>query len=840
MVASVELLLEAEKRGILPVDKKALLEEARKRGLLSGKPSTGEYLASKFSSGAVGLAALPAETVAAGGKLLRKGLSKIPGYAETVPDIPMASPKEAMKQIIGVPNLEPPSNVARYGGAVAEFAGASVVPGAGLIAGAAHKIPAITGLAGSVVGGGIGSEAGGDIAQAVGAPRGVGEITGGIAGAIYGGAPSALFSKARGALGANVGTQYAARELEKHVQAHPFVNENISRAAQVSEEITKSAGKTFSPTLGERTGATGILALQTDLASRSARGVERAMATRGANVEALQAARETMFPRGGEVQRGASNVLRMAEQSLDSKLLQIDNLRRGVAATIPGANQQAIGNRLLELRNNSFIQAKNIKDQKLADLYSEGQKVSIMTDDLAEATKKIVNDDINTFQKLPAMLRETISKWLPKETKSITILGPEGKPLSTVATTEVKPVTFSEFHSAYRESNRQLGQAIRSGDVQSSAFLTRLKELLKSKLDTVELSGGTAIAEKLRDFNRFYSTKYAPVFREGVGGKMVAQGRFGEQMKSENIVRSFFTPSGMDDFAAIYGANPQAQQALKDGVLGLFSKQSIKEGVIDVKSAQSFVSKNAETLNRIPDLKKLLENRTAIVEALGERNTRLIAAQKSIDKTTLSDISKTTDITEFVSRNMKDPQVLRQLTSLPGSARDSALRAIADSIPIAASKAGLTPAQYLQQNEAILKPILDRMGPSHFQNLRTISDAMEIMGRWKVPVSPDPRQLLKDPLEAAIGTTIPSAISQFRATTITRQSSPVYMMTSMGTKFLNKLRQSGGDKIIEEAFYDPAVAMELRRGLQTGIISNRLRDQMVTYGVAAAAVAEKE
>ena len=838
-MADLDLILEAEKRGILPEDKKGILAEARKRGLVGTKASAGEYYASKFASGAVGLATLPAETVAAGGRLLRSGLSKIPGYTDLVPDLPMASPREAVKQIAGVPNLQPSSNVERYGGAIAEFAGGSVVPGAGLIAGAAHKLPAITGLAGSVIGGGIGSEAGGDIAQAMGAPRAVGEIPGGIVGGMYGGTPSTLFSKVRGALGRNVGTQYAARELEKHVQAHPFVNENISRAAKVSEDITKAARKTFSPTLGERTGAAGILSLQTDLASRSARGVERAMETRAQNVGALQAARESMFPKGTEIQRSASNVLRMAEQSLDAKLTQIDNLKRSVAATIPGANQQAVGGKLLELRNQAFQQAKTIKDQKLSDLYDEGAKVTINTDDIAEATKKIVGDDVNTFQKLPSMLRDTISKWLPKDTPGISILGPKGETLSRVSTTEVKPVTFAEFHSAWRETNRQTGQAIRSGDVQSTAFLTKVKDLLKSKIDAVEASTGTVVAEKLKDFNRFYSTKYAPVFREGVGGKMVAQGRFGEQMKSEDIVRAFFSPSGMDDFAAIYGTNAQAQQSLRDGVLGLFSKQAVKDGVINVKSAQSFISKNSETLNRIPDLKDLLQNRTAIAEALGERNARLIASQKQIDKTSLADISKTTDITEFVTKNLKDPQVLRQLTSLPGPARDSALRAIADAIPQAAAKSGLSPSQFLKQNEAVLKPIMDRMGPEHYKNLTTLSDAMEILGRWKVPTSPDPRQLLKDPLEAAIGTSIPSAISQFRATTITRQSSPTYMITSMGTKFLNKLRQGGGDKIIEEAFYDPDVARELARGLKTGDVSNRLRDQLISYGVVSAAVAEK-
>lgn len=800
--------------------------------------STLEYLSSKVASGVVQMAALPAETVAAGGRLLRRGLSQIPGYTDVVPDLPMASPAQAVKQIIGVPELQPQNALERYGGAVAEFAGASLIPGAGIVSGAAHKLPAVAGLIGSSIGGGVGSEAGGDIAQATGLPRAVGQIPGGIAGAIYGGTPSTLFSKAKGLMGSQVGTQYAARELEKHVQAHPFVSDNISRAAEISQKITQAAGKPFNPTLGERTGATGVLALQTDLAGKSAMGVERAMAVRSGNVAALQAARESMFPKGLEVQRASSNLLTHIERTLDGKINQIEQLKRGVAETIPQHGQQLAGQKLLDLRKEAFQIAKGIKDRKLNDLYTSGRNVTIVTDDMAEATKAIIKDDMNTFQKLPGMLRETVSKWLPKEGETITLLGPQGKPLSTIAKTDPKPVTFDEFHSAWRETNRQLGQSIRSGDVQSSAFLSKLKVVLSNKLNSIEASGSN-VAEKLRDFNRFYSTKYAPVFREGVGGKMVAEGRFGEQMKTENIVKAFFNPSGMDDFAAIYGQNPQAQQALKDGVLGMFARSAIKDGAINVKSAQNFITRNNETLNRLPDIKNLLSNRTLVTEALVERNARLIASQKQIDRTALVNITKTNDITEFVTKNIKDPRTLMQILSLPGTARDTALRAIADAIPQAAAKAGVSPVQYLAQNEAILKPLLNRMGPQHYENLKTLSGAMEIMGRWKVPTSPDPRQLLKDPLEAAIGTTIPSAISQFRATTITRQSSPIYMLTSMGTKFLNKLRQGGGDRIIEEAFYDPAVAAALREGLQTGIVSNRLRDQLISYGVVSAAVADR-
>src|SRR3990167_1520955 len=58
---SMELLLEAEKRGILPADKKPLLDEARKRGLIPGQavseqpPTAEDVLSGKAQMPATGL-----------------------------------------------------------------------------------------------------------------------------------------------------------------------------------------------------------------------------------------------------------------------------------------------------------------------------------------------------------------------------------------------------------------------------------------------------------------------------------------------------------------------------------------------------------------------------------------------------------------------------------------------------------------------------------------------------------------------------------------------------------------------------------------------------------------
>jgi len=68
-MADLDLLLEAERRGILPADKLALLNEARSRGLVGGTPKPEETTSGFTGAFGAGLASLKGETALTGAKV---------------------------------------------------------------------------------------------------------------------------------------------------------------------------------------------------------------------------------------------------------------------------------------------------------------------------------------------------------------------------------------------------------------------------------------------------------------------------------------------------------------------------------------------------------------------------------------------------------------------------------------------------------------------------------------------------------------------------------------------------------------------------------------------------
>ena len=290
---------------------------------------------------------------------------------------------------------------------------------------------------------------------------------------------------------------------------------------------------------------------------------------------------------------------------------------------------------------------------------------------------------------------------------------------------------------------------------------------------------------------------------------MGATNRYGELLKPEDVVSKFFTPSGLDDFNLIYGGNKEAQTALADGVVGLFRQAAVKGGKVDPRSAQTFIRANSEALDKLPDVKVILSKPVAANEALLEQATRVRQNISDFNKSTLAKIAKTDNVDALLDKAFTDRRTMMQLVALGGRGGEATSKAvargIADHVSIAAQKAKLDPLTFVAQNEELLRPALNRLGADHFKNLKTIAGAQTIQGRTEIPSGVGATRI-KDFLEEATGTGAPSLISMGRATLITRQSSPIYMLSNVLAKYGVKLRSGNEEILMREAIYNPEVA----------------------------------
>ena len=384
---------------------------------------------------------------------------------------------------------------------------------------------------------------------------------------------------------------------------------------------------------------------------------------------------------------------------------------------------------------------------------------------------------------------------------------------------------------------------MRAGDSQAQYYVQQVRDALKAKLDKFEAGGFGEVTDKFRDFNRFYATKYAPAFKEGVGGKMGATNRYGDLLKDEDIVSKFFTPSGIDDFNTVYGSNREAQTALADGVVGLFRQAAVRGGRIDPKAAQTFVRTNAEALDKLPDIKAILSKPVAANEALIEQATRVRQHLSDFNKSAIAKIAKTENVDALVDKALTDRKAMMQLISLGSFGGEGSIKAvvrgIADRIPIAAQRAKIDPLTFVMQNEAVLGPALSRLGPDHFKNLKTIAGAQTILGRTEIPTGVGATRI-KDFMEEATGTGLPSMISMGRATAITRQSSPIYMLSAVLSKFGIKLRADSAEALMREAIYNPDVASTWAKAAKgqpfTMNETNKFINHLASAGIRIAAM----
>lgn len=745
-------------------------------------------------------------------------------------------------------NMKAPNTMARLGGKAVEFAVSGGPFSVRTVANAPNIGRAIWAELGSAAGGGVGAEFGGDIGEALGS-RATGELLGGVAGGITGLATPTIVDKGWSVVAPRISAagreqavqKIADKRLSGALNANLSTNQNLADTASTVTDLERLSGRRMQPTIGQATGAPAVIDIEHGVARGSPADLGRYAQRATENQGVVDAAKNAAFPAGGDFVRGASNTLRTATKALDDRLDKITNIQERLASNVRSSPQQAVGEQLQSLRNQAQNIARQVKTQMVDDLYATADRlgVSDSMDDVVAAVRSLGKSDEHIYQNMPPVFGKVIKEH-GKDTSQLTGRSIDPELMAAAGIGVSKPASFKEIHSLWRETNSQLASAQRTGDNNSVYYLMTLKDALSQKLAKFEDQGFGELSAKFKDFNKWFSTKYAPTFYEGVGGRMNARGRFGEIVKPEDVVGKFFTPSGIDDFNMITSSlkDPEsiakANNALKDGVLGIFREKVIKDGVIDQTAAKNFIRANKETLDKIPDIKSALEVPTQLSSALADRAKRLAVAQREMDGTILARTAKSDNPDAVIQKALTSR---KELMALVASARDSGshkaiLRGIADGIPKAAEKAGLDPLQFVIQNRDMLKPVLDRLGPDHFNNLRTIASGTTILNRTTTPVHAEVGKMMSA-IEEATGSSPRTIYAQSSNATAGRQS-PVSGVLHLLSRFGIKKAEERVTDVMREVIYNPELAAQLSAATNrpvTAAASNRLREHLINAGI---------
>ena len=724
----------------------------------------------------------------------------------------------------------PPDALTKYLGNVAEFAGSSVIP-SGLVIGAAKKmIPAALGEAAAITGGGVASQLGGDIAESGGHNRAWGEIPGGIGGAT-GGYGVAAATKLGGAAeaGGKALTNKAGKQIGEIVKAENL-QPKLDASMDVAKHIESVTGIPFEPTLAGRTRSGFVSDLEQKVLGRDVGSAERAISKNIQNVSAVHKFMDETMPSGEPLQRSAGKTVTTATSNLEEAASKLAAERASVAGKTSGKSQQAVGQELDVMRAAKKNEVKAELSTRLGGIYDKAKSNNITSnmDDVVDLVKNIKTKEGNAFQSMPPVFREIADKYVKTEGSSLVDIG--GRPLSKAKS---DPASFEELHSLWKETNRQLAASKSLPDQTQTYYLGQLKDVLSKKVSQIE-SGKGKFAADFSQWNKDYSA-YAKTFKEGIGGKMSNIGKFGETMTKEKIVSNFFSPTGIDDFNRIYKNDPVAKQLLTDGILDRFAQSvGIKiTGEINPKTSATFLKNNAEALNKMPELKAKLSDSTKATELLLEKGARIEKAKTDLSKGILAQIAKVDDVTPIIAKALTDKKAFRQLMTTGAEGRKSIIHALSSSIPEAAQKSKMTISEFMAKNESNLKPILDAYGKEHYKNVKTAMDGMDMILAGKPPTHPALTQFNVDPIAALTGTTMPSLISQYRATMITRQSSPTHMVSSMMSRFWAKTIGANAEKMQEYLLTNPQAAKDFAaatKATKSTMLSNKISNHALAAG----------
>lgn len=816
----------------------------------------------------------------------KKGLAGIPALAAEIPkSIPNIGPfvklfhaatgdqfgpqktYERAANLLDVQNLPTPTN--EYGkpsksneylGALARFAGAGAIPGIGVVSAAEQKLIAAlvemasTGV--SAMSSVEGKEIGGDIAHKFGVDRAKGEHIGELLGSLVGpgavgylghlaqktgGAAATKVGEVTGVTGISkeaqerAGKTMAVRQLKESLEAAPESGANLAETVELQQKIPG-----FSPTLGEASGAPGVVAIEQNIAGATPQSLAKAVQRREANTEAVSNFAQEKFPASeASPTQGVKDLYQVRLEQNRRRLNAIEE-QINTLASLPTADNAIVGNKLRTLREEALNVTRKLRDEKYEAVSTAANRAGIKEDvkDVQTAMREVAGSDENAAQIMPALysdLSQAIKKYAPAKSE-VKILGPNGQPARVEES--VTEVPFAALHSMLKRAGQDRTRALMVGDDTRAYHIGQIQDLLRTKVNKFEGPEFGHTAELLRDANKFYKEKYRQVFKEGLGGRMARFNRFGDTTPDEKVVSSLVLPAGgqqgITDFFNMFGHSNEAKILLEHGFMDMFTKAVVRDGEIKPALVEAFKRTHSAQLDAMPGFKQALGDINAINDALLARRGTIQAQQKAFDQTALAKIAGIRNPQEAVEAALTEHRMLGALVSQAGKVKGGS-DALARSVALAVANQK-DPYAFLSANAPMLRRELEKLGPGHFANLQILAQANKIAERTTVPGHVN-LEKLSDVGERAVGTSVKGLFS--RALNVKKgYMSGGYAAFDIGGRYIYKIKTEEAAKLMEAAIYDPELAKVLvaMPKMESKEALNSLRAHALSHGIRVIAV----
>lgn len=857
MATKLELMLEAERRGILSAEKQAILAEARRRGLVGR--SAGETIrqgatfaaqganrglantvgapvdAANFLLGQMGLGS---ENPVGGSRMFTEGLESV-GATTDIENVPEEfRPFFKGGEVVGesIPFAAAPLAAARAGMTGGRFL-APVVNSAARSPGTFTTIEGL-GIAGAAAGRGVAeSVAPGDDLVGVGA-----EIAGGTL------APFRLVATiARNTTGT------VRRAIQSRTQAG--VRREAGRVARGAVEslgedpdaLAKQLTEPGAGTSAQKTGSPSLLAIERKMVSESARlGGDVAAETERAIRETNTAFREAAATGDPEVLRQVA----LQQKRYHAALLE---------TRIQSARQKAI-----EATDN----LRSSGSRKEANLVARRE----MDDALDDARKQERQLWERVDRDIPVEPNDTIEAW---EDVRGRLLDEETLPAPVDAAlrrfSETGEVTSGDI---LRLRSRLLAMARTARGQGNFDLSSQLTQIANGALDDLSRLGGDAV-----DIARTYSRELNDAFtRGGVAELLGHDVRGGQRVADELTLEKSLRGGGPEadvaarqqrEAAGFQGAGgPEAAAArqqriteAQDQFLRNMASEIVNPltGQVSPERIAAFRRKNAELLSNFRELDSALQNAQAAQGIVNRTVGQLERGQKVIkDMAAFSKVAGVEDPAVAFRAAMKGNNPRRDLTNLYKLAQRGGAEAVAGaraSLADAVFSEATRGSQGLISGRAMREIIADKNGPvrlalkqgiiskAHVDNLLKVADRSEkieraMSGAAGLDAVIDDPDAITDLIIRVAGANVGGAGAAGRIS-----GAPI-VAAQAGSRFaqkiFNKVPQAKVKDVLIEAVRNPKLMAELLSEPTTDFARRRSEKQINAFLLQAGIISEDQ
>lgn len=846
MVSKAEALQEAYRRGILPESKKAVFEEAVRRGLIDAdiSPKENDGMGVQFLRGfnekVTGIATAPART-----------LGKFADYTEEKTGIP--SPFNELgdaaqgiydyyREDAAVQPQTTGEKLARGGG---EFLGETapyslVMGGVGNLAaqapqyikagaGKAEQVlmnllspyvssPAksYAGEVTSAIGAGVGGEIGKQVAPNSDTAELLGQIGGASAPAAMTYTPSALAMRGGKAFMSMMSPERASVMAKSRVQGALEGSFNKEARQKLGESVAvqdKIPG--FEPSLAESSGLQSLARTQQALEGQASGAIlDNYVRRRELNQQAVARFAENVAPQSTlspeyvvDAATGRINALSGkvgdAQKSLQSK-------KQILARALPEIDRAAAGDSIRNKIDTARAAVKEKMSGMAADLGINDVDVTVPFTNFQEmvSMKYKKGSYFDDADNIPSIIQEI---------KGFGGKGAVKKAFNPVTGTQVikeapKSIKFSDIKGLRERVSDDLMDTL--GAANPNRKKVRVLTSLKRDIDEFLNASQNLMPENLVDnyntFRKAYYGDYISKFENGAVYKVRQKdGRGFYRIPDERVAEQFFRKGRLSDarqYKEVFGDSQDA--AMEAVVLDNLRATAVRDGVIDHKAYANWLRNHESVLMEFPDVAKKVAQIGTANKALLGRQANLEARQRTIQDSMLARQIQSMERgvvqpEQVINNAIKDPRKMAQLLkSIKPEAKQALKRQIWGEMEAAdAAQLG----GYLKNNEKTLRMAL---GSNHYNDLVTIQKARAMMDVTNAPAGRpvDPNYLAA--LEKNLGMGVNQISSRVFAVKSGR-TSPRFVGIDMLSRFLRGQSQNQTAALFENALYDPRVAREL-------------------------------